>query len=105
MGQQMISSVGRLDLTCYAGGFGASLGLRWRGPPRSNRRDRARTSGVPGYAIAPEQQGNSVASEAAASMLELAFTDMHLLRLRAKVLARQRCLSPPARAYAVPYLA
>jgi 8-oxo-dGTP diphosphatase len=42
--------------------------------------------GILGYAIAPEQQGNGFASEAAASVVELAFTDLHLLRLRARVL-------------------
>jgi 8-oxo-dGTP diphosphatase len=42
--------------------------------------------GVLGYAIAPKQQANGFASEAAASVVELAFTEMHLLRLRATVL-------------------
>jgi RimJ/RimL family protein N-acetyltransferase len=42
--------------------------------------------GIVGYAVAPEQQGNGFASEAVGSMLELAFTDVHLLRVRATVL-------------------
>jgi RimJ/RimL family protein N-acetyltransferase len=42
--------------------------------------------GVLGYAIARERQGNGYASEAAASMVELAFTDLYVLRLRATVL-------------------
>jgi 8-oxo-dGTP diphosphatase len=42
--------------------------------------------GILGYAITPEQQGNGFASEAAASMVELAFTILDLQRLRATVL-------------------
>jgi RimJ/RimL family protein N-acetyltransferase len=45
-----------------------------------------RRLGILGYAIAPEQQGTGFASEAAASMVELAFTDLDLQRLRATVL-------------------
>jgi RimJ/RimL family protein N-acetyltransferase len=41
--------------------------------------------GVLGYAIVPEEQGNGFATEAAVSMVELAFTDLHLLCLRATV--------------------
>jgi RimJ/RimL family protein N-acetyltransferase len=37
--------------------------------------------GILGYAIAPEQQGNGFATEAAASMVELAFTVMHCPRV------------------------
>jgi len=42
--------------------------------------------GILGYAIAPEQQGKGLASEAAASVVELAFTELRLRRLRATVL-------------------
>jgi RimJ/RimL family protein N-acetyltransferase len=42
--------------------------------------------GIVGYAIAPEQQRSGFASEAVACVVELAFTDVHLLRLRATVL-------------------
>jgi 8-oxo-dGTP diphosphatase len=45
-----------------------------------------RSLGVLGYATAPEQQGNRFACEAAASMVELAFLDLDLQRLRATVL-------------------
>jgi RimJ/RimL family protein N-acetyltransferase len=42
--------------------------------------------GILGYAIAPEHQGQGFATEAAARMVELAFTDLHMVRLRATVL-------------------
>jgi RimJ/RimL family protein N-acetyltransferase len=42
--------------------------------------------GILGYAISSEHQGNGFASEAAGSVVELAFTDLQLLRLRATVL-------------------
>jgi len=45
-----------------------------------------RRLGILGYAIAREQQGNGFASEAAATVVELAFTDLDLQRLRATVL-------------------
>jgi RimJ/RimL family protein N-acetyltransferase len=42
--------------------------------------------GILSYAIAPEQQGHGFASEAAATVVELAFTDLDLQRLQATVL-------------------